>query len=142
MVTDIQKALMNLSSVNAVSTTFAVFSPSNADCNLRTLNFSALQTELWHCTEVTELDSSTNGEVLSLIHLKGRVLSSHSDGTIKVRAHTNTLILYKHQFVSLTTRFGLVLILDVGFWEEGFEIDSRSSRAHKSCDVPLCSIFR
>lgn len=84
MVTDIQKALMNLSSVNAVSTTFAVFSPSNADCNLRTLNFSALQTELWHCNEVTELDSSTNGEVLSLIHLKGRVLSSHSDGTIKV----------------------------------------------------------
>ncbi|GAY64555.1 hypothetical protein CUMW_234440 [Citrus unshiu] len=58
VVTDIQKALMNLSSVNA--------------------------TELWHCNEVTELDSSTNGEVLSLIHLKGRVLSSHSDGTIKM----------------------------------------------------------
>lgn len=31
-----------------------------------------------------ELESSTNGEVLSLLRLKGRILSSHSDGTIKV----------------------------------------------------------
>ncbi|KAL5778211.1 hypothetical protein ACOSP7_011137 [Xanthoceras sorbifolium] len=58
VVTDILKALMNLSSVNA--------------------------TELWNCTEVVELDSSTNGEVLSLLHFKGRVLSSHSDGTVKL----------------------------------------------------------
>ncbi|KAK4834644.1 hypothetical protein QYF36_026100 [Acer negundo] len=58
VVTDILKALMNLSSVNA--------------------------TELWNCTEVVELDSSTNGEVLSLLHFKSRVLSSHSDGTIKL----------------------------------------------------------
>ncbi|KAL6295567.1 hypothetical protein ACE6H2_003709 [Prunus campanulata] len=55
---DIMKALMNLSSIDI--------------------------TELWSCAEVVELDSSTNGEVLSLLHVKGRVLSSHSDGTIKV----------------------------------------------------------
>ncbi|KAA8537516.1 hypothetical protein F0562_027124 [Nyssa sinensis] len=58
MVNDILKALMNLPSVNA--------------------------TELWCCDEAFELDSCTNGEVLSLLHLKGRVISSHSDGTIKV----------------------------------------------------------
>ncbi|KAF3446786.1 hypothetical protein FNV43_RR11966 [Rhamnella rubrinervis] len=58
VVTDIIKALMNLSSVDA--------------------------TELWSCTELVELDLCTNGEVLSLLHLKGRVFSSHSDGTIKV----------------------------------------------------------
>ncbi|XP_024930397.3 putative E3 ubiquitin-protein ligase LIN-1 [Ziziphus jujuba] len=58
VVTDIMKALMNLSSVDV--------------------------TELWSCTELVELDLCTNGEVLSLLHLKGRVFSSHSDGTIKV----------------------------------------------------------
>ncbi|KVI07270.1 Armadillo-type fold [Cynara cardunculus var. scolymus] len=31
-----------------------------------------------------ELDTSMNGEVLSLLNIKGRVISSHSDGTIKV----------------------------------------------------------
>ncbi|XWS67032.1 hypothetical protein CRYUN_Cryun05aG0251500 [Craigia yunnanensis] len=56
--TDILKALMNLSSVNA--------------------------TELWSCTDAVELDSSTNGEVLCMLHLKGCLISSHSDGTIKV----------------------------------------------------------
>ncbi|KAM5565133.1 putative E3 ubiquitin-protein ligase LIN-1 [Rosa sericea] len=55
---DIMKALMNLSSVDV--------------------------TELWSCAEVVELDSSSNGEVTSILHLKGRVLSSHSDGTMKV----------------------------------------------------------
>ncbi|KAK9946928.1 hypothetical protein M0R45_012367 [Rubus argutus] len=55
---DIMKALMNLSSVDI--------------------------TELWSCAEVVELDSCSNGEVTSMLHLKGRVLSSHSDGTIKV----------------------------------------------------------
>ncbi|OVA06309.1 WD40 repeat [Macleaya cordata] len=58
VVRDILKALMNLSSVNA--------------------------TELWSCAEVTEIDSGSNGEVLSLVHLKGQTFSSHSDGTIKV----------------------------------------------------------
>ncbi|XP_038896990.1 putative E3 ubiquitin-protein ligase LIN-1 [Benincasa hispida] len=58
VVNDIMKALMNLPSVDA--------------------------TELWSYTEVGALDSSSNGEVLSLVHLDGRVLSSHSDGTIKV----------------------------------------------------------
>lgn len=33
---------------------------------------------------MVELDLCTNGEVLSLLHLKGQVFSSHSDGTIKV----------------------------------------------------------
>nr|AZL93829.1 U-box/WD40 protein [Ceanothus thyrsiflorus] len=58
VVNDIMKALMNLSSVDA--------------------------TELWSCSELVELDLSTNGEVLSLLHLKGQVFSSHSDGTIKM----------------------------------------------------------
>ncbi|XP_022135985.1 putative E3 ubiquitin-protein ligase LIN-1 isoform X2 [Momordica charantia] len=58
VVNDITKALMNLPSVDA--------------------------TELWSYTEVGALDSSSNGEVTSLVHLNGRVLSSHSDGTIKV----------------------------------------------------------
>ncbi|KAI3934831.1 hypothetical protein MKW92_053903 [Papaver armeniacum] len=58
VVKDILKALMNLPSVNAK--------------------------DLWSCAEAGELDSSANGEVLSLVHLKGRMFSSHSDGTIKV----------------------------------------------------------
>ncbi|XP_059637708.1 putative E3 ubiquitin-protein ligase LIN-1 [Cornus florida] len=58
IVNDVLKALMNLPSVNP--------------------------TELWCCTEAFELDSFINGEVLSLVHLKGRVISGHSDGTIKV----------------------------------------------------------
>lgn len=33
---------------------------------------------------MVELDSSANGEDLSLLHLNGRLLSSHSDITIKV----------------------------------------------------------
>lgn len=58
VIADVLKSLMNLSSVNA--------------------------TELWNCTEVVEVESCANGEVLSLLHFKGRVISSHSDGTIKV----------------------------------------------------------
>jgi len=38
---------------------------------------------------VIELESSANGEVLCLLHLKGLLLSSHSDGTIKVRCKAN-----------------------------------------------------
>lgn len=33
---------------------------------------------------MAELDLSMNGEVLSLLYFRGRVISSHSDGTIKV----------------------------------------------------------
>ncbi|KAM0036544.1 hypothetical protein Hdeb2414_s0014g00427641 [Helianthus debilis subsp. tardiflorus] len=40
--------------------------------------------EMWSASEGFESDSSLNGEVLSLIHVKRRVISSHSDGTIKV----------------------------------------------------------
>ncbi|KAJ6352091.1 hypothetical protein OIU76_001329 [Salix suchowensis] len=58
VITDVLKSLMNLSSVNP--------------------------TELWSCTEVVEVESCANDEVLSLLHFKGRVISSHSDGTIKV----------------------------------------------------------
>ncbi|GMJ08132.1 hypothetical protein HRI_004482400 [Hibiscus trionum] len=54
---DILKALMNLSSVNV--------------------------TEMWSCTDVVELDLSANGEVLCMVYLKGCLISSHSDGTIK-----------------------------------------------------------
>ncbi|XP_058078129.1 putative E3 ubiquitin-protein ligase LIN-1 [Magnolia sinica] len=58
VVADTLKALMNLPSVNA--------------------------TELWSCAEAVEIDASANGDVLSLVHLKGRIFSSHSDGHIKV----------------------------------------------------------
>ncbi|XP_024985435.1 putative E3 ubiquitin-protein ligase LIN-1 [Cynara cardunculus var. scolymus] len=58
VVSDIMKTLMNLPSVNAA--------------------------EMWSASEGLETDSSMNGEVLSLLDVKGRVLSSHSDGTIKV----------------------------------------------------------
>ncbi|KAI3696066.1 hypothetical protein L1987_79075 [Smallanthus sonchifolius] len=58
IVNDIMKTLMNLPSVNAA--------------------------EMWSASEGSELDSSMNGEVLSLIYVKSRVISSHSDGTIKV----------------------------------------------------------
>ncbi|KAK1419737.1 hypothetical protein QVD17_29029 [Tagetes erecta] len=58
IVSDIMKTLMNLPSVNAA--------------------------EMWSASEGFELDSSMNGEVLSLIYVKSRVISSHSDGTIKV----------------------------------------------------------
>ncbi|KAL8242036.1 hypothetical protein R6Q59_012338 [Mikania micrantha] len=58
IVGDIMKALMNLPSVNAA--------------------------EMWSASEGFEVDSSINGEVLSLIYVKNRVISSHSDGTIKV----------------------------------------------------------
>ncbi|KAL6010319.1 hypothetical protein ACLOJK_000750 [Asimina triloba] len=58
VVVDILKALMNLPSVNA--------------------------TELWSCVEAVEIDASVNGEVLSLVQMKGRVFSSHADGHIKV----------------------------------------------------------
>ncbi|KAK3007668.1 hypothetical protein RJ639_014310 [Escallonia herrerae] len=58
VVNDILKTLMNLPSVNAA--------------------------EMWSCAEALELDSSMNGEVLSLCHIKDRIISSHSDGTIKV----------------------------------------------------------
>ncbi|XP_076885682.1 putative E3 ubiquitin-protein ligase LIN-1 isoform X1 [Bidens hawaiensis] len=58
VVSDIMKALMNLPSVNAA--------------------------EMWSASEGTESDSSMSGEVLSLVYVKSRVISSHSDGTIKV----------------------------------------------------------
>ncbi|CAN1178502.1 hypothetical protein LINPERHAP2_LOCUS33707 [Linum perenne] len=35
--------------------------------------------ELWNWSEVAELESCQNGEVLSMVHLKGRLISSHSD---------------------------------------------------------------
>ncbi|KAK9059900.1 hypothetical protein SSX86_020604 [Deinandra increscens subsp. villosa] len=58
IVSDIMKTLMNLPSVNAA--------------------------EMWSASEGFELDSSMSGEVLSLIYVKSRVISSHSDGTIKI----------------------------------------------------------
>ncbi|KAI3750748.1 hypothetical protein L2E82_21540 [Cichorium intybus] len=58
VVNDIMKTLMNLPSVNAA--------------------------DMWSCSEGFEIDTSMNGEVLSLVNIKGRLISSHSDGTIKV----------------------------------------------------------
>ncbi|KAK6115202.1 hypothetical protein DH2020_007471 [Rehmannia glutinosa] len=40
--------------------------------------------ELWSCVEGPETDVSMNGEILSMLHIRNRLISSHSDGTIKV----------------------------------------------------------
>ncbi|KAM0950073.1 putative transcription factor WD40-like family [Dioscorea sansibarensis] len=49
-------------------------------------------TEFWSCTDLFEMELSSNGEVLSLVHSRDRLFSSHSDGTIKVwDAGSNTL---------------------------------------------------
>lgn len=37
--------------------------------------------------ELTQVDCSENGEVLSVICVKDKVFSGHSDGTIKVIEH-------------------------------------------------------
>ncbi|KAL0438418.1 UNVERIFIED_CONTAM: putative E3 ubiquitin-protein ligase LIN-1 [Sesamum latifolium] len=58
VVHDIMKALMNLPSIDAA--------------------------DLWSCVEGPEIDVSMNGEILSMIHIRNRLISSHSDGTIKV----------------------------------------------------------
>ncbi|KAL8059222.1 hypothetical protein ABFX02_03G071700 [Erythranthe guttata] len=55
---DITKALMNLPSIDAA--------------------------DLWSCVEGPEIDVSVNGEIMSMIHVRSRLISSHSDGTIKV----------------------------------------------------------
>ncbi|XP_060192630.1 putative E3 ubiquitin-protein ligase LIN-1 [Lycium barbarum] len=57
-VSDIMKTLMNLPCIDAA--------------------------ELWCYSECPEMDVSMNGEVLCLIHIRSRLISSHSDGTIKV----------------------------------------------------------
>nr|XP_043619326.1 putative E3 ubiquitin-protein ligase LIN-1 [Erigeron canadensis] len=58
VVNDILKTLMNLPSVNAA--------------------------EMWSASEGLQSDTSMNGEVLSLLCKNERVISSHTDGTIKV----------------------------------------------------------
>ncbi|XP_009588632.1 putative E3 ubiquitin-protein ligase LIN-1 isoform X1 [Nicotiana tomentosiformis] len=58
VVSDIMKTLMNLPCIDAA--------------------------ELWCYSECPEVDVSMNGEVLCLLHIRGRLISSHSDGTIKV----------------------------------------------------------
>ncbi|KAL8524096.1 hypothetical protein ACS0TY_013891 [Phlomoides rotata] len=40
--------------------------------------------ELWSCVEGPELDVSMNGEILSMLHIRNWLITSHSDGTIKV----------------------------------------------------------
>ncbi|XP_059281781.1 putative E3 ubiquitin-protein ligase LIN-1 [Lycium ferocissimum] len=57
-VSDIMKTLMNLPCIDAA--------------------------ELWCYSECPEIDVSMNGEALCLIHIRSRLISSHSDGTIKV----------------------------------------------------------
>ncbi|KAK4275107.1 hypothetical protein QN277_018243 [Acacia crassicarpa] len=57
----------------------------SADIIKALLNLKSVDvTSLWSCKEVVELDLSSNGEVLSLLYVNGRVLSGHSDGTMKV----------------------------------------------------------
>ncbi|CAI0382690.1 unnamed protein product [Linum tenue] len=57
------------------------YSPIISDVLKSLINSSFVDaSELWNWSEVVELESCQNGEVLSLVHLKGRLLSSHSDG--------------------------------------------------------------
>ncbi|CAI9116943.1 OLC1v1018239C1 [Oldenlandia corymbosa var. corymbosa] len=58
LVDDLLKALINLPSIDAA--------------------------ELWCYVDGPELNASVNGEVLSMLHVRGRLISSHSDGTINV----------------------------------------------------------
>lgn len=44
-----------------------------------------MQAELWSCVEGPELDVSMNGEILAMLHVGTRLISSHADGTMKVR---------------------------------------------------------
>ncbi|CAN1314975.1 Putative E3 ubiquitin-protein ligase LIN-1 [Linum perenne] len=61
------------------------YSPMISDVLKSLINSSFVDaSELWNWSEVAELESFQNGEVLSLVHLKGRLISSHSDGTIKL----------------------------------------------------------
>ncbi|CAN0906288.1 Putative E3 ubiquitin-protein ligase LIN-1 [Linum grandiflorum] len=61
------------------------YSPMISDVLKSLINSSFVDaSELWNWSEVAELESCQNGEVLSLVHLKGRLISSHSDGTIKL----------------------------------------------------------
>ncbi|KAL0912612.1 hypothetical protein M5K25_018596 [Dendrobium thyrsiflorum] len=49
------------------------------------MNLPSVDTsEFWSCAELFEIDSTFNGDVLSLVHSRGRLISSHSDGAIKV----------------------------------------------------------
>ncbi|KAL5768811.1 hypothetical protein ACOSP7_015355 [Xanthoceras sorbifolium] len=41
-------------------------------------------TDFWNHKQLVQVDSSTNGEVLSIICFRDKILSGHSDGTIKV----------------------------------------------------------
>eukprot|EP01018_Ginkgo_biloba_P001817 Gb_38779 [translate_table: standard] len=40
--------------------------------------------ELWNYAEISQKDSSMNGEMHSLVHSRDRIFSGHSDGTLKV----------------------------------------------------------
>ncbi|KAL0351756.1 UNVERIFIED_CONTAM: putative E3 ubiquitin-protein ligase LIN-1 [Sesamum calycinum] len=51
---------------------------------LQEMGLYAKSADLWSCVEGPELDVSINGEILSMMHIRNRLISSHSDGTIKV----------------------------------------------------------
>ncbi|XP_058089869.1 putative E3 ubiquitin-protein ligase LIN-1 isoform X2 [Magnolia sinica] len=66
-------------------------------------------TELRSCAEAVEIDASANGEVLSLVHLKGWIFSSHSDGHIKVTSFT--VALSTKQFDGLDWSYWAFLVI-------------------------------
>lgn len=39
---------------------------------------------MWNHNELFQEDCSVNGEVLSIVYFKDKIVSGHSDGTIKV----------------------------------------------------------
>ncbi|XXG48025.1 hypothetical protein AAC387_Pa02g2572 [Persea americana] len=48
--------------------------------------------DLWSHNELVQVDCSTNGEVLSVVCFKDRIISGHSDGAIKVWSIRGTLL--------------------------------------------------
>lgn len=117
-----------------------------------------LQAELWSCTEVPELDLSINGEILSLLHIRNRLISSHSDGTIKVLFHwqcpaqksrvTDNFRSYRSPYTARTLFsfpsfifIPFILNSGVGHFKKSSSISSRSSGTLQGCHMPLCSSF-
>ncbi|XP_039143761.1 putative E3 ubiquitin-protein ligase LIN-1 [Dioscorea cayenensis subsp. rotundata] len=48
--------------------------------------------EMWNHKELVQVDCSTHGEVLSIVCFKNRIITGHSDGTIKVWSGVESLL--------------------------------------------------
>ncbi|KAJ8479726.1 hypothetical protein OPV22_023453 [Ensete ventricosum] len=53
--------------------------------------------DMWIYKELMQVDCSTNGEVLSIVRLKNRIISGHLDGTIKVWKGDESILHLVHE---------------------------------------------